>query len=385
MKYLPLVWAGLFRKKFRTILTLLSVVVAFLLFGLLQAVNEAFEAGAEQARADRLITNSRYSIIEMLPISYLPRIEAVPGVKDVAFASWFGGSYQERPAQFGVFPVEPERYLRVVPEIDLPEEALERWRTMRDGAVVGRSLAERYGWQVGDRVTLVADIWPQRDGGNEWNFEIAGIFTSPDSEQTEGALLFRWEYFDEARQYARGTVGWFLLQVEDPDRAEEVAQAVDALFANSSNETKTQTEKAFAQGFARQFGDIGLIVTAILGAVFFTILVLTGNTMAQAVRERIPELAILKTLGFSDRAVLGLVVAEALALIVLGGLLGLGLAAAALGGLSAALAGFGIQGISLSVLASGLAVMVALSLAVGLPPALRAMRLRVVDALGGHQ
>jgi putative ABC transport system permease protein len=385
MKYLPLVWAGLFRKKFRTILTLLSVVVAFLLFGLLQAVNEAFEAGAEQARADRLITNSRYSIIEMLPISYLPRIEAVPGVKDVAFASWFGGSYQERPAQFGVFPVEPERYLRVVPEIDLPEEALERWRTMRDGAVVGRSLAERYGWQVGDRVTLVADIWPQRDGGNEWNFEIAGIFTSPDSEQTEGALLFRWEYFDEARQYARGTVGWFLLQVEDPDRAEEVAQAVDALFANSSNETKTQTEKAFAQGFARQFGDIGLIVTAILGAVFFTILVLTGNTMAQAVRERIPELAILKTLGFSDRAVLGLVVAEALALIALGGLLGLGLAAAALGGLSAALAGFGIQGISLSVLASGLAVMVALSLAVGLPPALRAMRLRVVDALGGHQ
>jgi putative ABC transport system permease protein len=385
VKYLPLVWAGLFRKKFRTILTLLSVIVAFLLFGLLQAVNEAFEAGAEQARADRLITNSRYSIIEMLPISYLPQIESVPGVKGVAFASWFGGSYQDRPVQFGVFPVDPERYLEVVPEIQLSQEALQRWRGMRDGAVVGRSLAERYGWQVGDRITLVADIWPQRDGGNEWNFEIAGIYTSPESEQSEGALLFQWEYFDEARQYARGTVGWFVLQVENPDQAEEVAQAVDALFANSSNETKTQTERAFAQGFARQFGDIGLIVTAILGAVFFTILVLTGNTMAQAVRERIPELAILKTLGFSDRAVLGLVVAEALALILLGGLIGLALAAAALGGLSAALAGFGIGGISLSVVASGVAVMLVLSLAVGLPPALRAMRLRVVDALGGHQ
>ena len=385
MKYFHLVWAGLFRKKVRTVLTLLSVVVAFLLFGLLQSVNEAFSAGAEQARADRLITNSRYSIIEMLPISYLPQIESVPGVKNVAFASWFGGSYQDRPAQFGVFPVEPERYLRAVPEIVLPPAQLERWSATRDGAIVGRSLAQRYGWQVGDRVTLVADIWPQRDGSNEWNFEIAGIYTSPDSEQNEGALLFQWDYFDEARQYARGTVGWFVVQVEDPDQAESVAQSIDALFANSSNETKTQTEKAFAQGFARQFGDVGLIVTSILGAVFFTILVLTGNTMAQAVRERIPELAILKTLGFSDRAVLGLVLAEALALILLGGLLGLALAAGALGALSAMLAGFGVQGISSSVVSLGLLVMLALGLVVGLPPALRAMRLRVVDALGGHQ
>lgn len=385
MKYLHLVWAGLFRKKVRTLLTLLSVVVAFLLFGLLQSVNEAFSAGAEQARADRLITNSRYSIIEMLPISYLPQIESVPGVKEVAFASWFGGSYQDRPAQFGVFPVEPERYLRAVPEIVLPPAQLERWSATRDGAIVGRSLAQRYGWQVGDRVTLVADIWPQRDGSSEWNFEIAGIYTSPESEQNEGALLFQWDYFDEARQYARGTVGWFVVQVEDPDQAEGVAQSIDALFANSSNETKTQTEKAFAQGFARQFGDIGLIVTSILGAVFFTILVLTGNTMAQAVRERVPELAILKTLGFSDRAVLGLVVAEALALILLGGLLGLALAAGALGALSAVLAGFGVQGISGSVVSTGIILMLALGLVVGLPPALRAMRLRVVDALGGHQ
>ncbi len=385
MKYLHLVWAGLFRKKVRTVLTLLSVVVAFLLFGLLQAVNEAFSAGAEQARADRLVTNSRYSIIEMLPISYLAQIESVPGVKNVAFASWFGGSYQDRPAQFAVFPVDPERYLRTAPEIVLPPAQLERWRDTRDGAIVGRSLAERYGWQLGDRVTLVADIWPQRDGGDEWNFEIAGIYTSPDSEQNEGALLFQWEFFDEARQFARGTVGWFIIQVEDPEMADTVAQAIDALFANSTNETKTQTEKAFAQGFARQFGDVGLIVTSILGAVFFTILVLTGNTMSQAVRERIPELAILKTLGFSDRAVLGLVVAESLALILLGGLLGLALAAGALGALSAALAGFGVQGISASVVTTGVLVMLALGLVVGLPPALRAMRLRVVDALGGHQ
>jgi putative ABC transport system permease protein len=385
MKYLHLVWAGLFRKKLRTLLTLLSVVVAFLLFGMLQSVNEAFRAGADQARADRLVTNSRYSIIEMLPIGYLPRIESVPGVKTVAFASWFGGSYQDRPAQFAVFPVDPARYLGAVPEIVLPPDQAETWQRTRDGAIVGRSLAERNGWQIGDRVTVVADIWPKSDGSNDWNFEIVGVYTSPDSAQSEGALLFQHDYFDEARQFARGTVGWFLVQVEDPDRADEVAKAVDALFANSTNETKTQTEKAFAQGFARQFGDIGLIVTSILGAVFFTILVLTGNTMAQAVRERIPELAILKTLGFSDRAVLGLVVAEALLLIVLGGLLGLGLAAAAISAVQAVLAGIGVQGVSLSVVLMGVAIMVVLGLCVGLPPAIRAMRLRVVDALGGHQ
>jgi putative ABC transport system permease protein len=385
MKYLHLVWAGLFRKKLRTLLTLLSVVVAFLLFGMLQSVNEAFRAGADQARADRLVTNSRYSIIEMLPIGYLPRIESVPGVKTVAFASWFGGSYQDRPAQFAVFPVDPARYLAAVPEIVLPPDQAETWQRTRDGAIVGRSLVERYGWQIGDRVTVVADIWPKSDGSNDWNFEIVGVYTSPDSPQSEGALLFQHEYFDEARQFARGTVGWFLVQVEDPDRADEVAKAVDALFANSTNETKTQTEKAFAQGFARQFGDVGLIVTSILGAVFFTILVLTGNTMAQAVRERIPELAILKTLGFSDRAVLGLVVAEALLLIVLGGLLGLALAAAAISAVQAVLAGIGVQGVSLSVVLMGVAIMVVLGLCVGLPPAIRAMRLRVVDALGGHQ
>lgn len=385
MKYLHLVWAGLFRKKVRTVLTLLSVLVAFLLFGMLQAVNEAFRAGAEQARADRLVTNSRYSIIEMLPVSYQQRIESVPGVRNVAFASWFGGSYQDRPAQFGVFPVDPERYLRAVPELVLPADQAERWRNTRDGAIAGRTLAERHGWQIGDRVTLVADIWPQVDGGNEWNFEITGIYSSPESPQNEGALLFQHEYFDEARQFARGMVGWFLVQVEDPDQAEAVAQAIDALFANSAHETKTQTEKAFAQGFARQFGDVGLIVTSILGAVFFTILVLTGNTMAQAVRERIPELAILKTIGFSDGAVLALVIAEALLLILVGGLLGLGLSAMALGALSSVLAGFGVQGISLSVTLTGVALMVLLGFVVGLLPGLRAKRLRVVDALGGHQ
>lgn len=385
MKYFQLIWAGLFRRKIRTILTLLSVVVAFLLFGMLQAVNEAFKAGAEQARADRLVTNSRYSIIEMLPVSYLQRIESVPGVRTVAFASWFGGSYQDRPAQFAVFPVDPQSYLQAVPEIVLPADQAERWRATRDGAIAGRSVAERYGWQIGDRVTVVADIWPMVDGSNDWNFELTGIYTSPGSEQNEGALLFQHEYFDEARQFGRGTVGWFLVQVEDPDRAEDVASAVDAMFANSSHETKTQTEKAFAQGFARQFGDIGLIVTAILGAVFFTILVLSGNTMAQAVRERIPELAILKTLGFNDRSVLGLVLAESLLLILVGGLLGLALASVALGAASATLAGFGIQGISLSVVLTGVVLMALLGLIVGLPPALRAMRLRVVDALGGHQ
>jgi putative ABC transport system permease protein len=384
MKFLHLIWASLFRKKARTILTVLSIVVAFLLFGLLQAVNEAFNAGEKNAQADRLITNSRYSIIDMLPIAFQQQIASVPGVKEVAFASWFGGSYDNRPAQFAVFPVQPEQYVKVVPELVLAPEQLEKWKNTRDGAIVGKSLAERYGWKIGDRVTLVPDIWPKADGSN-WEFEVVGHFTTTDTQQNEGALLFQYDYFDEARARGKGTVGWFLLKIEDPTRADDVGKKVDALFANSPNETKTQTEKAFAQGFAKQFGDIGFIITSILGAVFFTILVLSGNTMAQAVRERIPELAILKTLGFTDRKVLGLVLSESLLMSFLGGFIGLGIAALAIGGMKAALGAIGVEALSIGVFIKAVIVMILLGVSVGLLPALRAMRLRIVDALGGHQ
>lgn len=384
MKYIPLIWSNLFRKKMRTLLTLASIIVAFLLFGLLQAVSHAFEAGAENAQADRLVTNSRYSIIDLLPVSYTDRIRAVPGVVGVAHATWFGGSYRDQAAQFAVFPVVPEDYLPIATEVQLPPEQAEAWKTTRTGAVVGQALADRMGWKIGDRIPLTADIWPQADGSLTWTFDLVGIFTDANGQaNNEGALLFRHDYFDEARQFGRGRVGWFFLKIEDPERADEVAQAVDALFANSPGETKTQTEKAFAQGFIKQFGDIGFIVTSILGAVFFTILVLTGNTMSQALRERIPELGILKTLGFNDGTVLALVMAESLLLAVVGGVLGIALAALVINGAEAALSSIGVSRLEPEVMLRALLAMLALGLAVGLFPALRARRLRIVDALRG--
>lgn len=382
MKYFALIWASLFRKKTRTVLTFLSIAVAFLLFGLLQAVNEAFNSGAASADADRLITNSKYSIIDMLPIADQQQIMAVPGVKAVAFASWFGGSYHDKPARFAVFPVVPDEYLKIAPEIQLSPQTLAAWKATRTGAVIGDSLAKSMHWKVGDKVPIQADIWPQADGSLTWTFDIVGTFHNTKDQANGGAaLLFRYDYFDEARQYGRGTIGWFLVKVDDPAHADRIGKAIDAHFANSDHETKTQTEQAFAQGFAKQFGDIALIVTAILGAVFFTILVLTGNTMSQALRERIPELGILKTLGFSNRAVWWFVLLESMLLAVLGAIFGLLLSALALVGLKSGLANFGISGIGWKVVAEGLLVALLLGAAVGMLPALKAMRLKIVDAL----
>ncbi|MBS7458232.1 ABC transporter permease [Coralloluteibacterium stylophorae] len=381
MKYLHLIWANLFRRKVRTILTLLSIAVAFLLFGLLQTVNQAFAGAGDAAAADRLVTSSRFSIVDLLPVSYLDRIRQVPGVRNVAHATWFGGAYQDTPAAFAIFPVVPEDYLDVVPEMKLPAEQMEAWQATRTGAIVGQALADKYGWSIGDRIPVRADIWPLKDGSNAWEFDLVGIYTDPETPANENSLLFRYDFFDEARQFGSGRVGWFSVAVDDPGQADAVAQSIDALFANSESETKTQTERAWAQGFVKQIGDIGLIVTSILGAVFFTLVVLTGNTMAQALRERIPELGILKTLGFRNESVLGFVLAEAVLMLVVGGAIGLGLAWLALQVLKASMSQFGITGMQPDVLLQGLVLMLVTALVVGAIPAIQAMRLKIVDAL----
>lgn len=382
MKYLHLLWASLFRKKLRTTLTLLSIIVAFFLFGLLQSVSHAFGNVAEQAQADRLITNSRYSIIDLLPQSYLRQIAAVPGVRAVSHATWFGGSYQDKPAEFAIFPVDHENYLDVAPELKLAPDQLQAWKTTRTGAIIGRALAAKYNWKIGDRVPVKADIWPLADGSLVWTFDIVGIYENTnDASNGEQALLFRNDYFDEARASAKGRVGWYVLKIDDARNADTISRQIDALFENSESETKTQTEAAFAQGFIKQIGDISLIVTAILGAVFFTILVLTGNTMSQALRERIPEFGILKTLGFGNGQVLAFVLVEALLLTILGGLIGLGLAALMATAMKSSLAAVGVAGIGWPVIWRALVAMFVLGIAVGLLPALKAMRLKIVDAL----
>ena len=386
MKYFSLVWSALFRSKTRTLLTLLSVTAAFLLFGLLDSVRVAFNSGGSVAGADRLVVASRLSITQMLPYSLQQQLESTPGVKQATYAAWFGGIYQDQRNFFPNFSVGPG-YFDMYPEYEMPKEQMAAFEADRTGAVVGKALADRFGWKIGDTIPLQATIFPNRDGSNDWPLTLRGVFTLKDSKRKgeENQLIFHWKYFDEANQYVNGQVGWYMVRLDNADHATRVARSIDALSENSDRETKTQTEQAFNQSFAKQFADIGLIVTAIMGAVFFTLLLLTGNTMAQAVRERIPELATLKTLGFTNGTVLVLVLVEAVLLIVLGGLLGMALAGAIVPIVSAASGGIiNLPGIPGETWLVGLVLMVAIGLVIGTLPALRAMRLKIVDALAGR-
>ncbi len=385
MKYLHLIWAQLFRSRTRTALTLLSVVTAFMLFGLLDSVRVAFNSGGSVDGANRLVVASRLSITQTLPIRLLQQIEGIPGVRQATYAMWFGGIYQDMKNFFPNFSVAPD-FFEVYTEYEVPPEQVEAFKATRTAAAVGEALALKHGWKIGDTIPLQATIFP-RNGSNDWPLELTTIFRVKDRSQVgqENQLVMNWSYFDEANDYIKNQVSWFTVVLDDPAQASQVAQAIDALSANSDHETRSQTESAFQQAFAKQFADIGLIVTAIMGAVFFTLVLLTGNTMAQAVRERIPELATLKTLGFTDASVLGLVLAESVLLVVLGGMLGLGLSAAIMPGLARASGGMmPIQTVVAQTWLVGLALMLAIGLVVGLLPALRAQRLRIVDALAGR-
>jgi putative ABC transport system permease protein len=388
MRYAHLVWAGLFRKRTRTVLTLLSILVAFLLFGFLQAVTIAFEAGADTADARRLLTTARYSIIEPLPMAYLSRIEQVPGVVGAASASWFGAKYQNESNAFPVFAVDPARYLDMYPEFTIAPEQREAFAATRTGAVAGKRLADRFGWKVGQRLPISSEIHPKADGSLSWEFDLVGLVDADDPavRGNTDMVLINVAYFDEARQFGKGKTGWYVVRIADSGEARAVSARIDELFANSPDETRTQPEKEFAIGFAKQIGDLGALVRRILIAVFFALLILTGNTMAQSIRERIPELAILKTLGFSDGKVTALVLAEAVCLLVLGAALGMAAATALLPVVNGTTGGrFPPLFVSAETWSFAAGVAVALALIIGLPPAWRVKRLRIVDALAGHR
>jgi putative ABC transport system permease protein len=338
------------------------------------------------AGLDRLIVRHKVSLIQTLPASYKARIQGIPGVTAVCDQTWFGGIYQDPKNFFPNFPVEPASYLDMYPELVLPKAQRQAFLSTRTGAVVGRSLADRFRWKIGDKIPLKPTIFPNRDGSAVWTFDLVGIFhaAEPELRASEGQMLFHHDYFDEGRELGQGTVGWYIERVTDPAQADRVAQAIDRQFANSAFETRTQSEREFQLAFAKQIGDIGLIVKAIMGAVFFTLVLLTGNTMAQSIRERIPELAVLKTIGFANRAVLLLVLAEAVLLLLIGGLLGMGTARLSLPAIRAATSGQFDLTMQTQTWILGLGLMTAIGVLVGLPPALKAMRLSIVDALAGR-
>lgn len=380
MKFLPLVWKNLFRRKVRTLFTVLSIVVAFVLFAYLAAIRVAFGSGVEVAGADRMLVIHKVSLVQPLPESYLGRIASIDGVEDVSHMSWFGGVYQDPRNFFAQFAVDPESYLRLYPEVVLSDAEREAWLRNRTGAIVGRTTADRFGWEVGDRIPLQGTIFRTRSGPT-WEFTIDGIYEAGVEGYDTSTFLFHHEYMMEANDLGQRFIGQFVIRVDDPARSADVAAAIDARFANSPAETRTSTEQAFLQGFADQIGNIGAIVTAVLGAVFFTILLITANTMAQSIRERTGELGVLKTLGFTDRGVLGLVLAESLAIAAAGGAAGLGLGYLLIdlgdptGGFLPAFV------VPRGDLAAGGVLAVLLGLAAGALPAVQATRLRIVDAL----
>lgn len=387
MKYVHLVWSALFRRKTRTLFTIVSVIAAFLLFGLLDSVRDAFVgAGRSVAGASRMITTSKESFVVPLPTSLLMRIQAVPEVSAVTYANWFGGYYQEPKNQL-VTEAVADNYFDLFPEFVLPAAERRAFHDTRTGAVVGASLAERFHWKIGDKVPLQATIFPQKGGSNTWMLDLVGIYhvNDPQLKGEEGALFFNWNYFDQATAFGGGTAGWYIERVTQPKEADRVAHSIDAISANSDHETKTQSEDAFQASFASQFANIGLLVGSIMGCVFFTLILLTGNTMAQAVRERIPELAILKTIGFSNRSVLSLVLSEAVLLLALGGAVGLVIAAVAVSGIRAKLGPqIPMLPVGTGTWLRGVGLMLIIGLLVGALPARRSMRLRIVDALSGR-
>ena len=378
MKFRALILSNLFRKKVRLLLTLGSFAVALFLFAFLAVVKDAFSRGGSVAAANRLVTINRVSIIQPIPLSYRDKILRIPGVQSVTHDNWFGGVYQDEKNFFPQFAIDTENQRQVFSELLVSDDQWNAFLKDRQGAIVGASTAKRFGWKIGDRIPIKTTIF----GGGAWEFNIDGIYHGQRPQDDETQFWFQWDYFEErVPERNKGQVGWYTVKLDSPDDAVRVAKAIDDEFANSPYETKTETESAFAASWVKQFGNIELLILVIGSVVFFTLLLVTGNTMAISVRERTGELAILKAIGFKDGAVLFLVLAEALAIALCGGILGLFLATLAIPVLGSALSGMLPNLIlSKSVLVAGLGFALLVGAASGLLPGIGAMRLRVVEA-----
>jgi putative ABC transport system permease protein len=384
MNDFDLVRKNLFRRKLRAILMIISILVAFMIFGVLAGFYRAFNAGEDRAAADRMITVNKINFTQPMPFAYFNRVRSVEGVRQVTFANWFGGYYQEPKNFIMALAVEPNTYFDVYrSELDVAPDQLQAFIRDRSSAVVGETLANKRGWKIGDRVPLQSNIFSQKSGGHSWDFTIAGIVKGKAAHVDTNFFLFQYNYFDETRSFGKDTIGWLILQTASPENNDRVAKAIDAMFANSTAETSTDTEKAFGKAFAAQLGNIALIVALVVGAAFVTILMIVGNTMALSIRERTREIGVLKTLGFSGPRILTMVLGESVLLALLGGIPGLALAALVAFALRNSVANV-VPGFAVSpdIALQGLGLMLALGLITGMIPAVNAMRLKIATALG---
>ncbi len=378
MKYLRLLRVNLFRKKVRTLLTVGLFAVAMFLFGLLVIIRLAFNQGVEVAGADRLVVTNRMSLIQPLPLSYDQRLQAMSGIRDVTHVSWFGGVYQDERNFFPQFVIDPSTWRQVYGEYRIPDDQWKAFLGDRQGAIAGSGLAARFGWKVGDRIPIRGTIYP-----GTWEFNLRGIYDGSKDTDDTSQFWIHYNYINESQvtRFARNMVGWYVVRLDDPGQAVTMVKKIDDAFANSAWETKTDTEKAFAAGFAKQMGNIEFLLLSVGGVVFFTLLLVTGNTMAITVRERTAELAILKAIGYSQRFILLYVMAESVVIALIGGLLGVALAKLLTMGGDPTHGLLPLFYLPAEDMALGIGLALAVGALAGLLPALAASRLKVVDAL----
>lgn len=384
MNDLTLVWKNLFWRKLRTWLMIVSILVAFAIFGVLGAFYRAFNAGEDLAAANRLIVVNKINFSQTMPVSYFNRIKGVAGVKQVTYASWFGGYYQDPKNFLTVFAVDPASYLAVYrDDLDVDPGALNAFARQRTAAIVGEKMAANWRWKVGDRVPVSSNVLSQKSGSTTWEFDIVGIAKGKGEQANTNVLLFQYDYLNETRSYGKDTIGWIVLQTASSADNDGVAKAIDTMFVNSGTETSTDTEQAFGKAFAAQLGNVSLIIFFVVGAAFVTILMIVGNTMALSVRERTRQIGVLKTLGFSGRRILSIILGEAMLVSLIGGTGGLAIAFALAVTLRGSMADIAPAfSVSPAVLLTGFGLMIGLGFVTGIVPAYNAMRLQIATALG---
>ncbi|WP_444888978.1 ABC transporter permease [Microbulbifer sp. DLAB2-AA] len=381
MNDLYLIYKNMTRKPLRLFLTCFAIFIAFLIFGAVTSLKSALNSSVELSADNRLVVFNRINFTQSLPISYFQKVAAVEGVKDVTHLNWFGGYYQEQSRQIVSLAVDPESYLRVYEEIVIPDEQKQAWFNNRQGALIGEKLAQIYGWKIGDRIPISSNIFTHKDGGYTWEFVVSGIFKGDTEQYDTRQMLFHYKYFMETQTFGNDWIGWMALTTDDPSLNEKVAKTIDDSFANSQSETDTSTEKSFNKAFIEQIGNIGLIIFSVVFTAFFTILIVVGNTMALAIRERTGEIAVLKTLGFSSARIFRMVLSESLLVAFIGGLSGLAAAWLLVEGIKTFLARF-LPNLILDgdIALQALFFMLLLGIITGLLPAFNALRLNIVSA-----
>ncbi len=378
-----LVWKNLFRKPLRTVLLTVSIFMAFLIFGMLTSVNVSLEKAVDRGSSTRLIVANKINFTQPLPIAYVNRVAAIPGVTLVSHQNWFGAYYQDaRTSRFVGFAVDPENFLKISEEIHLTEAERKAFIQERTGVIVGKTVADKYGWKVGQTVPIQSQIFVQADGRRTWDMKIVGIFTGAKPTDPTPAIYFNYDYMNETISFGRDTIGNIIVKTASPDENDRVAKLIDTTFENSPYETSTSDEKTFSRAFLKQAGDLNFIVTMVVSAAFAAILMIVSTTLVSAMRERTKEIGVMKTLGFSSPRVLRMVLGEALLLSTLGAVLGLGASALVLKGISKQTEGsLGDLSMPPVVTLIGVLLALGLGLSTGAVPAISALRMRIVDAL----